>query len=57
MGYFSSLTLGGVGICAHKSVIQNNNKITIWYILWILETGLFLHVNILWVLQEKYFHI
>ena len=47
MGYFDRTDFGELSIFADNCEGQNKNKITIWYILWISDTGVFLiHVTI-----------
>ena len=41
MGYFSDPTFGELTIRYHNCMGENNNNITICYIIWIAYTGLF----------------
>ena len=47
MGYFIGRTFGELTICADKCVGHNKNNITICYIPWLVYTGLFSHVTLL----------
>ena len=47
MVYFSGSIFLGLTICYDKFVGQKKNKITICYNLWLVDTGLFSHVTLL----------
>ena len=49
MRQITGLAFVEITICADNCVVQNKNKINIWYILWLLETGFFSHMNIFFV--------
>ena len=51
MGYFSGTTIVELTICDDNCVVKNRNKITICYILWILETGVFPLVTLLFFIR------
>ena len=46
-GYLSGPKFGELIICDDRFMAKNENKSTIWYILWIVETKLFHHLNML----------
>ena len=44
MRYFYGPTFGELTICADNCMGQNKKNITIWYVIWIVDTGLFYQV-------------
>ena len=44
-------TFGEFPFIADECVVQNNNKITIWYILFVVDTGVFSRVTLLFFIR------
>ena len=53
MGYIYGSTIVEFTICADNCTVQDKNNITIWYILWIVKTGVFSCVMLLGFIRGR----